>query len=420
MSLPPEILLHIFNHHLQTSNDNDLITPAQVCRYWRTVALSFPDLWAKVNIQPFPTMFDLTRTQLHLERSKATPLSITINDATPAENITQKTPIIQVLKAILSCASRWHSLCLQLPPPVFDHLEQAIASHESGGMEGCSNLRAASVTSYSGPAFTASIRQVWMFLHKSPCLEDVYWGATFERTLDIHFNFYPPLRRVSFHMSADGELLAILALLPTLEEVQMSNYTVDQSLVNEQPVLHRQLRKLSVTVAHDPSSLLSRLNLPSLSTLSISHIGPASHLPPAALKDFLLQSRCSLCKLSLQDLTATGSQLALYLQDCPFLALQDLSISSGLLDNDLVSLLSGRSEGNGHAFAPSLARLSLYTVVECTDGEVSEMIRGRFDDGNGVLRAAFVWGAQVGGSEHPIDIETMTRLYRMGLEGETV
>lgn len=117
---------------------------------------------------------------------------------------------------------------------------------------------------------------------------------------------------------------------------------------------------------------------------------------------------------------ATGYQIALHLQDTPFSALEDLSITSGLLDDNFVSILSRKDERSNHSFAPSLKHLSLYSVIGCTDGLVSTMIRGRFDNGMGTLRTAFVWGVHAEGyGHHLIDIDAMGHLYRTGLGGTT-
>ena len=296
MSLPPEILLLVFSHHVENSYFRDPIPQSQVCKYWRTVALSSPLLWNTLIIDPAPTMFDLTRTQLHLERSRAAPLSISICDAGVDYNVIQKAPITQILKALLSCAPRWRGISLRLQPPAYHQLEQEITSREYSGREGCTNLRTASISPYNSDSCAATIRRIWSFLFKSPCLEEACWGAGFERARDIKFTSRPPLRRISFSVVADGEFLGILALLSTLEDVQISNYVMDGGIVlgEEQPVLHPRLRKLSITLAHDSSLLLSRLNLPSLSYLIIHHVTPVSCLPSAALKNFLLRSGCAL------------------------------------------------------------------------------------------------------------------------------
>ncbi|EIW84645.1 hypothetical protein CONPUDRAFT_162022 [Coniophora puteana RWD-64-598 SS2] len=71
--LPPEVLVRIFID----LGPCPLATSTHVCKYWREVSLEFPCLWSIITIESHER--STGRLRLFLQRSKGTPLTITIH-----------------------------------------------------------------------------------------------------------------------------------------------------------------------------------------------------------------------------------------------------------------------------------------------------------------------------------------------------
>lgn len=72
---PPEVLSVIPDYWDEDHLDRNLITLTHVCRSWRTVFTSHPLLWSYFQCR------DIDKTRTYIERSKATPLEIDLEDS---------------------------------------------------------------------------------------------------------------------------------------------------------------------------------------------------------------------------------------------------------------------------------------------------------------------------------------------------
>ena len=72
--IPPEVF-SLVAHHCDT--DEDLITLTHVCRRWRVILVSCPSLWTNLGCKA------IDKTRVYLERSKASPLKISLEDFQP-------------------------------------------------------------------------------------------------------------------------------------------------------------------------------------------------------------------------------------------------------------------------------------------------------------------------------------------------
>ncbi|KAJ3542575.1 hypothetical protein NMY22_g3458 [Coprinellus aureogranulatus] len=90
--LPGELLSSIFVRSVGVGQEEEnpvmLATIMLVCRQWNQVALNTPILWSKIDISPHDP---LTRAKRRLERSKSSPLDISINFGPRAEYTTTTT-----------------------------------------------------------------------------------------------------------------------------------------------------------------------------------------------------------------------------------------------------------------------------------------------------------------------------------------
>ncbi|KAK7042993.1 hypothetical protein VNI00_008731 [Paramarasmius palmivorus] len=121
--MPPEILLNIFSFCCER-NELDYRAPAvstlsTVCGRWRDLALSTPALWSSISIR-FGYWEEegdaLDRiTKFFLERSRASPLRLTLDFTNVAYEIEDVYPTLQ---ALVQAAPRWASVSLTVTPPI--------------------------------------------------------------------------------------------------------------------------------------------------------------------------------------------------------------------------------------------------------------------------------------------------------------
>ena len=79
--LPPEILAHVVAF---LPTERDLISATAACQHWRTTLLSFPRLWRNVGGSS-------SEIQAYIERSKSTPIGVTLSSPELAELIVPHT-----------------------------------------------------------------------------------------------------------------------------------------------------------------------------------------------------------------------------------------------------------------------------------------------------------------------------------------
>lgn len=161
--IPPDILHEIFSYCLPTNRNPVMSTSeaplilTQICRSWRSVALSSPRIWARIHI---PICYDsdlnsevldeeesqvqnrlcyetmqrrCEHIQNWLSRSATFPISISIKYITygwnPHENQTEwEDKIVKKLfQTVSTFASRWKDIEIQLPSDLYLHLEALIS-----------------------------------------------------------------------------------------------------------------------------------------------------------------------------------------------------------------------------------------------------------------------------------------------------
>ena len=71
--VPPDVL-SLIPDYFEDEADEEPITLTHVCRHWREIFTSRGSLWT------FLDCMDLDKTRVHLERSKASPLEILIDE----------------------------------------------------------------------------------------------------------------------------------------------------------------------------------------------------------------------------------------------------------------------------------------------------------------------------------------------------
>ncbi|KAJ7082460.1 hypothetical protein B0H15DRAFT_803273 [Mycena belliarum] len=133
--LPTEILHLILRAYVhgdayeRVVDDDPFWTPPSpwtlpiVCRTWRAVALSYPDLWTDVVVPLNYYGFTAERVEVQLARSASKPLTVLISD----ENwLCDPNAVIESLKAVVSQSHRWREARLALGDPAYRPLLAAV------------------------------------------------------------------------------------------------------------------------------------------------------------------------------------------------------------------------------------------------------------------------------------------------------
>ncbi|KAG6840987.1 hypothetical protein C0991_002877 [Blastosporella zonata] len=116
LRLPSELLSSIFVMGVMGIGDEDPVmvsTLMLVCRYWFEVALTTPDLWAKICVGPHDS---LEKARRKLERSKSCPIDISINFGSRMEFTSSVTEhVTRAMDLIRPALWRTRSFYLSVP-----------------------------------------------------------------------------------------------------------------------------------------------------------------------------------------------------------------------------------------------------------------------------------------------------------------
>ncbi|KAJ7186370.1 hypothetical protein C8R46DRAFT_880206, partial [Mycena filopes] len=262
----------------------------QICRQWRAIAVSTPDLWRAIDFELFERsrsrMFgaaELEHAKTWLARSGMRPLSIRLS-CTPDVEITASFDTL--FETLLLYCDRWEYLHLEVPFEFFALVD--------GNMP---LLRALTVglNEYSRPHSSAMSP-----FRRAPELRSVLLTESFTTALVLP---WAQLTRLESRCLYIYECLSILDAAPQLFYCQFTVSDADP-FPPELPtaIVHTGLRHFALD-GHDDAypldltDLLGRLSLPALKTLQDSE----SSISMDALKGFMSRSRCAVDELSVTE-----------------------------------------------------------------------------------------------------------------------
>ncbi|KAF9000422.1 hypothetical protein BDQ17DRAFT_1359582 [Cyathus striatus] len=256
-NLIPDILAKIFMHCLDIDTsgpipiqEKPVLYLAQICFFWRSVALSTPLLWVGLP-KLLVTPHDKKRRKIaylkeQLKRSDPCPISFQLQAQ-------DKASIMPILSVLMEQVHRWRLVSISTDIKGFSLLSRAFK-------ENITTLELLRLVLYSIKPNTLSsvIKNVWEFHH----LTKLVLG-TGNYTCDVLTTFL-------------GQLVT-----PSLQELRVECYEFDSKLVSQTQklvlrsgcnLLHLSLRG-HMGSSHNPGDLSSLLlHTPSLAGLEISHI----------------------------------------------------------------------------------------------------------------------------------------------------
>lgn len=338
--LPGEILQEIFSQCLPhpssihalprfgcqesfASLRNAPLLLCNVCKQWRAVAISSPNLWTTMSVivrsgvaVPAP---DLVSVWLY--RSGALPLNLALyqqNESTANCVVTG-----HILSLFQRHISQWGDIHFELHG--YDH-SQSFAMDEQAG------LLLHRFRLHTSLLYPEQEKALFSVLHRAPKLNTLHVSRIPD--LDLFGGSpipipWPQLVHLCLdYVPAVGTALHILNMSPCLETCCMKIDAAKGSLLYHSSGLSR-LRTLSVNLASESlACFFEQLTLPKLVDLTIFVRGPLEHYGWAQeqFDAFLIRSNCHIRRLEIHDTGMNSSEFAACVQHVGLQALVELII----------------------------------------------------------------------------------------------
>lgn len=308
--LPNETLATIFGHvstapgQIDHDGDNTLSYRSQaspfalshVCRHWRNMVLSMPDMWTNFSITK-PGSLLVNLVLYWLLRSGDKPLIFGLYQG---EENTSFSETFAVLLVLLSHARRWKSIRLQvdcrielfinkdtMPQPVALESIQ-VALNNSSAIDLCVNL--------------------CEFLHSSPCLTEVSWDNS-RVFISLPELQWTNITKLTLHDIQTAHLLLdALSQCERLETLKILGQVIQDldDTLNTPDVRLPNLRNFAVGQFVEFDDVFVSLTLPSLTKLTLLRGLDSANLQHSwqVVHDLVSRSSCTLTSLTIGKVKA--------------------------------------------------------------------------------------------------------------------
>ncbi|KZP20057.1 hypothetical protein FIBSPDRAFT_790001 [Athelia psychrophila] len=369
-----EIFIHALPEHPAELSVYDAPLLSQgVCRRWRDVSRSTPELWSRICVHLGNGRFDahLEIASAFLIRSAKHPLSISLGSADHYSSVPEGHPALSLLAT--QC-ERWHALRLQLPLFILRELTVA-----KGRLLSLNSLHLVTGAGYcNGDKATLD---TFAFAPRLKCFQAN--AETWEDIVDTRALLLPWSCLTSLRLDERraGDIWSLLQDCPNLVhlEAHICGGIPDIDVPN---VKLPHLLSLSLTF-QESSTILSTLTLPILEQASFNLTGNNTELDAVdlavtwhvrcGLAQLLSQSQCNLSKLRIQAAHDTHTLILRDLDDClhALPELTELDVRQlGLHSMTLHSFMEKMTEINeSRSIVPKLKRLVLSTRLKYGDPE---------------------------------------------------
>jgi len=343
--MPSEVLGHIF----EDCGPSYALRVGAVCRKWRRIAWSTPQLWTIIDIRLVNNRTSLNSTLIFarewLNRSGQLPLTIHITGSATSASSLQMNGMKTIIKLINEYAHRWQDLQLKIPAGLL----QGFRSDPQGR----SVLRNLTIVC-RGQRAPYSFRPQHARLRPS-VVHIEHWF----RLVDIEWN---NVTQVEVDFPVD-ECLEMLRRAPKVMDCKLIDIFVDPFPTYPFPVhriVHPNLKSLSVSVSEpeSPPLLFHHISFPSLCELRYDWSGAIERN-----EEFLAFLACSssyLHILHLDVLEMQDSALMPILQTTRALTDLDLRTHSSVHDNFFQLLADSSLAGADNDSTPFLPRLRCF------------------------------------------------------------
>lgn len=390
-ALPHELLLHIFSLVGDTSvlPTADRVTISRVCRHWRAIATSSPDLWSTIDISiPSTLAAELVTPILSvlarcLVLSHPRPLDISVDFYIHRDDIEGK-----ILELLVHHTFRWHS---------YKHTDVCV------GLESFFN-RVFPLQLPRLQTLLVEFREEYSLLYavhlEAPKLQTIKMNIPTTHRDD--FSTLPSLTSYSgvFEDDGFGDCSIFLSNALGLSNLHIKHIAQGIGYADPAPLVHNQLHALTIgSCAISPA--IQYFSFPNLQELSIPAILATEHCTPCInredidsvtiIRDLVHRSQCPLRILNISQIPAT-----LFLPLFRLCALTLTTLRVFFLDSTaedtlpLIQMLTIPDNATESPVLPHLSDLafdtsSLYDHLFKLE-ELETMIRSRWDVKAGVAK----------------------------------
>ncbi|TFK69463.1 hypothetical protein BDN72DRAFT_959537 [Pluteus cervinus] len=272
--LPSDILIEIFRSYLQVSDWTQAIIPGRVCRHWRQIFITTPELHRKLTVVILDTQPSyLSYTQLLLERSGSYPLDLTFLGGASSALWTSR----PILGEVLETAPRWRSLKIETDLVEYRQIRRELSELEMPILSDFSvDLRSSTSNLSSARPGRALLPPL-----QAPNLQNLRLKpscAIDDSTFELATFAWGSLRTFEGPIGDLAHIFRVLTWGTTLRECSIHpsvgfavNMAPSTSYDIPQIITNLSLTHLSIKGFNNHTTrLLNRLTLPSLTALSIS------------------------------------------------------------------------------------------------------------------------------------------------------
>jgi hypothetical protein len=308
---------------LFASPKNAPLLLCNVCKQWRTVAISSPNLWATMSVivrlgvaVPAPDLLSLW-----LYRSGALPLNLALyqQNECPANRAVTG----HILRLFKRHISRWGDIHLEI---------HGYSDHQSLALDEQAGLQLHKFRLHASQLYPEQEKDLFTVLHHAPRLESLHVSRIPD--LDL-FGVspipipWPQLVHLCLdYVPAVGTALHILNMCPGLETCHMKVDAARGSFLCHPSGLSK-LRTLSINLASESlACFLEQLTLPQLVDLTIFVRGPLEQYGWAQeqFDAFLIRSSCRVRRLEIHDTGMNSLEFTACIQHVGLQALAELIV----------------------------------------------------------------------------------------------
>ncbi|KAJ7776357.1 hypothetical protein B0H16DRAFT_1006138 [Mycena metata] len=347
-----------------------------VCAWWRTIALTTPELWARLSVSIGREISDTAQPshpliEVWIARSGARPLALVLKDLGLRSSIDRAEDVLQ---AFLPHFHRWQSITLLLPNAAFP-----AALMDLGRLgTGVSQLQIANLEFGADPGFQAAdtpqVAGLARLLTVSSQLHTLYYknDPSTLHLLDLSWAQLTVIDLVPV-WSPMSQIIDIMQKAPKLRS--LSVFIVDACNV-ARPLGLPDLVILWIMSEVDLGPLFRQLNLPALSNLQVICGNLVPLVPQTEVVNCINRSRCSLHAAIFKSLRIPEAALIAFLRQSPALILFEVSNDgAATITDDILTLLTA---GNADCLCPDLQIIRFPdSSVSSVDGLLANMVASR-------------------------------------------
>ncbi|KAF9535328.1 hypothetical protein CPB83DRAFT_4928 [Crepidotus variabilis] len=365
--IPSEILSHIFTLSLiefrevslNRITDLNIVSPfllGSVCRRWRDVVWSTPELWSTMYLHLSERNLKDAKAMVEewLKRSGNLPLYIRLScdplksPGSPDPVVTSKEEATALISALHRFAGRWHSLDIRLPTSLFSSFELATTATDCP----LANLYIDPPDGQSDSTHTLSINPL-------PQLRKLHLCSVYLKSIISSWDKLTHVFAMSFYVD---ECLEILRRCPQLVCCKLPYIMAGDEplyhIVHESPIVMPCIRYLQIgqDKTLPTSAILDKLVLPSLEIFKFDGCG-CNDFNYMVVLGLFARSDCNLLSFTLKNVQMPDERLESILMSLPSLRQLFIYGSGGIgLTASLLSKLTDSDTGIT-SFLPALDTL---------------------------------------------------------------